>query len=157
MLGLFRINRSKTLIMRALILLPLFLLASLAFSNSLNSLVFDLSADIKTILPDDGWVKLSFSVTNFGEQDLNVQFSAVCIESGLELPYYPQNIKLTLKPDAEQSITVFMNDQCGQLENLPPGRHSRTIQYKFVDLRTREELSFEQPYIIEVPVTTISR
>lgn len=143
--------------MKSSFVLLLFLCTRLAFSNSLNSLVFDLSADLKTTLPADGWVKLSFSVTNFGDKELSVQFSAVCVESGMELPYYPQNMKLILKPDAEQSITVFMNDQCGQLSNLPPGKHSRTVQYRFVDLKTKEQLTFDQAYVIEVPATTGSR
>lgn len=132
--------------MKILILLPFVFFSSFAFSNtpnSLSSLVFDLADDLKTTLPDDGWVKLSFGDTNFGEKELNVRFSAICVESKLVLPYYPQSMKLTLQPGAEQTITVFMNDQCGQLNNLPPGSHNRTLQYNLVDLATKEELSFD--------------
>ena len=131
--------------------LTLILLSQLAFSNSLNSLVFDFSDDLKTTLPDDGWVKLSFNVVNYGDNELNVKFSAICIESGRELPYYPQNIRLALKPDVEQSITVFMNNQCGLLDNLSSGQHTRTIQYRFINLDTKEALAFDQQYVIEVP------
>ena len=133
-----------------ILLLASSIFSQITFSNSLNSLVFDLSEDLKTTLPDDGWVKLSFGVVNFGDKEINVQFTAVCVESGMELPYYPQNLKLTLKPDVEQTITVFMNDKCGQWDDLASGKHSRTIQYKFVNLKTKEELAFEQSYIIEV-------
>lgn len=50
----------------------------------------------------------------------------------------------------EQSITVFMNHQCGMLDNLASGRHSRTIQYRFINADTKESLAFAQKYVIEV-------
>jgi len=136
--------------MKRCFLIALAVFSIFAYSNSLHSLVFDFSDDLKVILPDDGWVKLSFNVVNYSGKEMRVRFNAVCVESGLALPYYPQDT-LTLHPDAEQTITVFMNRHCGQLTGLPSGQHSRTIQYSFINMVTGEKLTFHQSYIIVVP------
>jgi len=131
----------------------IFIVAHLAaYPNSLHSLVFDLSPDLRTTLPSDGWVKLSFTVTNYGETELNMKFRAVCVESGKELPSYPLNEIISLKPNEEQTITVFMNSECGKLDSLLAGHHSRNIEYTFIEENTHDTLSFEQQYVIEVPL-----
>ena len=119
--------------------------------NSLDSLVFDFSSDLKSTLPDDGWVKMNFSVVHYNENPMHLRFKAICVESGLELPYYPQTERFELKPGEEQPITLFMNPQCGKLENLTAGQHSRIIRFQFINPEQKDTLAFEQMYIIEVP------
>ncbi len=138
--------------MKGFFLLLIFLSSRMiAFSNSLHSLVFDFSSNLKTSLPQDGWVKVDFSVVNFGEKEILVQFSATCVETGMSLSYYPQSATFSLKPNVEQTITVFINAQCGMLDDLLAGRYSRSVQFNFFDQNTKDELTFDQQYIIEVP------
>ncbi|HXH17854.1 MAG TPA: hypothetical protein VNJ07_02135 [Chitinophagales bacterium] len=128
----------------------LFLLHSALFPfNSLDSLVFDFSSDLKKEIPEDGWVKFTYNVVNYGDKLLQVQFSVRCLESGLALPFYPQTDYFTLKPGEEQSVTVFMNSQCGLFDNLDSGQHQRTLRFDFFDMNTKDELTFEQRYVLE--------
>lgn len=139
--------------MKILLLLLLALSSSLSSQNehSLDSLVFDFSSDLKSTLPDDGWVKMNFSVVHYSEKPMNLIFKAICLESGFKLPYYPQTDRFELKPGAEQPITLFMNAECGKLENLTAGLHSRVIRFQFIDPVQKDTLAFDQMYIIEVP------
>ncbi|MDZ4846274.1 MAG: hypothetical protein SH857_12075 [Chitinophagales bacterium] len=139
--------------MKILLLLLLALSSSISSKNehSLVSLVFDFSSDLKSTLPDDGWVKMNFSVVHYSNKPMKLNFKATCIESGLELPYYPQTDRFDLKSGVEQPITLFMNAQCGKLENLAAGKHSRVIRFQFIDAVQKDTLAFDQMYIIEVP------
>jgi len=118
--------------------------------NPLDALVFDFSSDLKTSLPADGWVKMGFSVVQYGEKPLRVYFKATCVESGMDLPFYPQTESFLLHAGEEQPVTLFMNEQCGKLENLASGQHSRIVRFQFIEPDKADTLSFDQAYMIEL-------
>lgn len=136
----------KTLL---ILLLALHIRHSALQDNPLDALVFDFSSGFSPALPSDGWVKISFNVVHYRENIMQLKFNATCLESNLELVRYPQSGLLHCKPGTPMEITFFMNGECGMLENLPAGKHPRTIQFEFVEPLKKDTLTFSQVYLIE--------
>ena len=135
---------------RFFILFLLLLNVRLLFGNPLESLVFDLTTDLRTTMPADGWLKLSFNVVNYDNLHLTIKFNAVCVETGKALPFYPHTGYLQLGNGEEQKVTVFMDEDCGWNEKPEPGRYKRTIRFELFEINTQEKLVFEQSYDIEI-------
>ncbi len=102
-------------------------------------------------MPADGWMKFSLTVVNYDSLHHKVSFKAICVETGKDLAFYPNLDQILLVSGVENKITVFMDEQCGWNERPEPGRYKRTIRFVFSDSKTSEELTFDQPYDIEIP------
>ncbi|GIV35119.1 MAG: hypothetical protein KatS3mg031_2654 [Chitinophagales bacterium] len=140
------------MLLRSLCLIVLAVCSSVvAFCCSLESLVFDIPADQRKIMPDEGWLIFSIRVTNYDSLPEKISLKAICLETGNELARYPLGNNFTFAPGVAHTFTVFMNAECGWNDTPVPGYYTRTIRFIFKERKSGKELIFDQPYLIEIP------
>lgn len=102
-------------------------------------------------LPLDVALKHRFTVKNTGNAELIVDLRTRVVDTNQEAPTFPQPPTLYFSPQEEISVAVILDAATGNLNQLPVGDHTRTVEYKFINRSSpNDTLKITNTYQIKI-------
>ncbi len=102
-------------------------------------------------LPLDVALKHRFTVKNTGNAELIVDLRTRVVDTNQEAPTFPQPPSLYFSPQEEISVAVILDAAIGNLNQLPVGDHTRTVEYKFINRSSpNDTLKITNTYQIKI-------
>ncbi|MEW6702013.1 MAG: PQQ-binding-like beta-propeller repeat protein [Bacteroidota bacterium] len=120
-------------------------------AQKVSDLQIDFGTTPSATLPLDVALKHRFTVKNTGNAELVVDLRTRVVDTNQEAPTFPQPPTLYFAPQEEISVAVILDAAIGNLNQLPVGDNTRTVEYKFINRsNTNDTLKVSNTYQIKV-------